>query len=316
MNELRKDYILDRWVIISTERKKRPNDFIEGGGKVKEGICYFCPGNEHLTPPEISRVEENGEWIIRCFPNKFPAVSLEQGEKQENFLKKYPAYGEHEIVVETNKHGEELEDLGVEHLVKVLDTYGERIDEMMGKEGVKYAVLFRNEGSFAGASFIHTHTQIISLPIIPPIVKEKIDAQAEYLKSNGTCPYCDIWKKEMKSERKITEDDNIAAFAPYASRFPFEVWIMPKRHVGKISSLSKDEKHSFAVMFKKIMTKLDSMLNNPPYNLLFYVAPEGDDLHFHIEICPRLAKWAGFEFGSGIVINTMSPEDAAEFYRN
>ncbi|ODS39428.1 MAG: hypothetical protein A7316_11065 [Candidatus Altiarchaeales archaeon WOR_SM1_86-2] len=305
-NELRKDYILDNWVIISPARKKRPRDFKKKEEEVKEGICYFCPGNEHLTPPEISRVEENGRWIIRCFPNKFPAVSLEGGS----------AHGEHEIVVETNEHGKELEDLSVDHLVKVLDFYSWRIEKLKSKEGVEYVVLFRNKGKEAGASFTHTHAQLISLPLVPPIVKEKIAASKKYADENGTCPYCDILKKEMGGERRILEDENACAFAPFASRFPFEAWIMPKRHIGRIGSMNEDEKRSFAKVFKKIMLKLRSMLGDPDYNLLFYLAPAGDELHFHLEICPRIAKWAGFEFGSGIIINTMGPEDAAGFYRD
>jgi len=201
-------------------------------------------------------------------------------------------------------------------LVKVLDFYSGRIEKLKSKEGVEYVVLFRNKGKEAGASFTHTHAQLISLPLVPPDVKEKIAASKKYADENGTCPYCDIWKEEMEGERRIMEDENACAFTPFASRFPFEVWIMPKRHLGQIGSMNEYEKRSFVKIFKKIMLKLRSMLGNPDYNLLFYLAPAGDELHFHLEICPRIAKWAGFEFGSGIIINTMSPEDAAGFYKD
>jgi len=323
MNELRKDYLLNRWVIISKGRGKRPQDFRhEENREVKSKVCFFCPGNEHLTPPEICRVEENNEWIIRCFPNKFPAVTPEEGkliENSGNFLTSIPAYGEHEVIVETPEHDKNIDDLSAEHIVKVLDVCSKRIEESMNNKKIKYAYIFKNWGLEGGASLSHTHIQLISLPQVPGAVQEKISASKKYDEKNKSCPYCDISNAEMKTKRGIFEDEHAASFAPFASRFPFEVWIMPKRHVKGIKDMTEAEKYSFAKILKKILMKLKTMLNDPPYNILFYFAPDESDcsnLHFHVEICPRLAKWAGFEFGSGIVINTMSPEDAAEFYKS
>jgi UDPglucose--hexose-1-phosphate uridylyltransferase len=296
--ELRKDYLLDRYVIIAKERGKRPNDFVHKGkkGKRKEGICFFCPGNEHLTPREISRVEENGKWVIRNFPNKFPATKW------------------HEIIVETPTHGKELSDLGVERIVKVFEVYAERINEIKKDKNVKYVLIFKNSGKEAGASLEHSHTQLIGLEMMPTLVQKEVNASKEYVKKKGTCPYCDIWRREIKSERKVFEDAYSAAFTPYASRFPFEVWLMPKRHVRNIDDLDKKELYSFAETLKKILMRLNSSLNCPPYNYYLHVSPDVEDLHFHIELFPRLAKLAGFEFGSGIIINVMPPEIAAEHY--
>ncbi|ODS42807.1 MAG: galactose-1-phosphate uridylyltransferase [Candidatus Altiarchaeales archaeon IMC4] len=315
MNELRKDYLLDKWVIIASGRKKRPSDFVHETEEVG-GVCYFCPGNENMTPPEICRVEEGGKWAIRCFPNKFPAVSLEDGKKQDGFLTSRPAYGEHEIVVETSRHDEDFADLSVERIVMALEVYSGRIEELKRRNGIKYVSLFRNKGNGAGASFAHSHAQIISLPMVPPEVLEKIEVSKRYAKEKGACPYCGIWKKEVKSERQIFEDENVAAFAPYASRFPFAAQVMPKRHIGQLGEMTAEEKRSFATAIKKILKKLDLEMGDPAYNMLFHIAPVSDEMHLHVEVFPRVSKYAGFEFGTGIIINIVPPEEAAEFYRS
>jgi len=315
MNELRKDYLLDRWVIIAKDRGKRPTDFIQKPKVEKPKICFFCPGNEHMTPPEIDRVEENGKWIIRCFPNKFPATTTEFEENEESFLVKQTAYGKHEVITETPNHNMHLNELSVEHIVKVLDMYSSRINEIKKDKRIKYVIIFKNQGSVAGASLDHSHTQLIALPIIPGLVKEETEAARKYKEENGNCPFCDIHSYEAKSERLIFEDDYTISFAPFASRFPFEVWIMPKRHVRFLYDLNDEEKYSFAKMLKRILRKLHSSLNKPPYNFWFHQSPDDGDLHFHLELAPRLAKFAGMELGSEIVINVVPPELAAQHYK-
>lgn len=299
MPELRKDFLLGRWVIIAKERGKRPNDFWHALEKEEkhEGICFFCPGNENTTPPEISRVEENGKWVIRNFPNKFPATKW------------------HEIVVETPIHEKDFADLSVEKISRVFEVYCQRQEEIKKDSEVKYVLVFKNEGKGAGASLQHSHTQLIGLEIIPPLVQKEVDASQKYFQENKSCPFCDVWKNEMETERKVLEDEYTAAFTPYASRFPFEIWLMPKRHVKNLPELSSGEIYSLAETLKKILTRLKESLNNPPYNYYLHMAPGGDDLHFHLELFPRVSQWAGLEFGSEIVINTMPPEVAAGFYR-
>jgi len=315
MNELRKDYLLDRWVIIAKDRGKRPTDFIQKPRVEKPKVCFFCPGNEHMTPPEIDRVEENGKWIIRCFPNKFPAATTEFGEIEENFLVKQPAYGKHEVIAETPNHNEHLNELSVGHIVRILDMYSSRINEIKRDEKIRYVMIFKNQGSAAGASLDHSHTQVIGLPMVPRLVKEETEAAMRYREEKGNCPFCDIHSYEAKRERLILEDDYTISFAPFASRFPFEVWIMPKRHVRFLDDLNDEEKHSFAKMLKKILRKLHFSLNKPPYNFWFHQSPDDGDLHLHLELAPRLAKFAGMELGSEIVINVVPPELAAQHYR-
>ena len=308
MNELRKDSLLNRYVIISPKRIHRPGDITKREKEGKKGTCFFCPGNEHLTPPEIMRQEENGNWIIRVFPNKFPAVSFENPGNFEN-----AARGVHEIIVETPEHVECIEHLSPEYMVKILDVYDERIRKLSEIEDISYVLVFKNKGREGGASLEHTHTQVIATTVLPTNVLEKVKALDDYRKKHNLCGYCDVIKKEESGERVIFEDEHVISMAPYASRFPYEALIMPKRHVLKLHQLNENEKHSIAKALKMILMKLGS--DNISYNFWLHYAPGVNDLHLHFEITPRLTHWAGFEFGAGIIINVIPPEDAAKFYR-
>ncbi|MEW6328923.1 MAG: galactose-1-phosphate uridylyltransferase [Candidatus Micrarchaeota archaeon] len=313
-NELRKDPLFERYAIIAEARGKRPTDFALKRAPCEskpEGICYFCPGNEHLTPPEISRITEKGKkgWIVRCFPNKFPAVSRDSPR----------AYGYHEIIVETNKHGATLSELSTPHIKKVLDMYASRVLALHKDKKIKYVLIFKNEGEEGGASLSHTHTQLIALAQIPPVIEDEIRAQKKFKRSHKKCALCELAKKEKNSERAVYENDEFVCFAPYASRFSFETWVLPKKHIPSLAQLTEKQKLALADALKNSLGKLDKLLNRPPYNYLVHIAPargrEYMDFHFHIEICPRLARWAGFEFGSGIMINSMPPETAAKALR-
>jgi len=316
MNELRKDYILDRWVIIAGDRGKRPTDFALKSEKIKkEKTCFFCPTNEHMTPPEISRIEEDGKWIIRVFPNKFPAVDKAEGSSPENFLNMIPAYGVHEVVVDTNDHEKTLCDMSEEYLVKVFDVFMDRIRELEADSQSRYVSVFKNHKKIAGASLSHSHSQIASIPIIPSLVASELEASNNYIKKNKSCPFCDISKNESKSERAIFEDENVFTVAPYASRFNFEAWIIPKRHVKNFDELKEDEKISFVKTLKQLLVRLRDGLKDPGYNFFLHYCPKGEDFHFHLELCPRIGKWAGFEYSTNITINTMPPETAVKFYR-
>ncbi len=308
-NEWRKDYLLDRWVIITANRGKRPQEFVRKREEKpsEAGTCYFCPGNEHMTPPEIARrVGSNNQWIIRCFPNKFNAVDL-------SFPK---AYGTHEVIVETPVHGQRLSELGVEHLVKVLEMYAERTRKLAENKKLKYVLIFKNEGPAAGASLAHSHTQLVSLDRVPMLVQEEMKAAK---KAGGGCPYCKIWKKEKQQKvRVIYENEHAIVFAPYAPRFTFESWLFVKPHRGSLGEMSGKELHSVADALKHLLVKLDRLLGNPDYNYYVHAAPlrkKDGDLHFHIEICPRLGIWAGFEFGANSFLNSMPPERAAKALR-
>lgn len=304
-NQIRKDYLLDRWSIIAANRDKRPRDFKRPDEPARSEIdenCAFCPGNEKHTPPEIDRIERGRMWGVRCFPNKFAATTLDaKGEMNEHSR---PAYGSHEVIVETPKHNEDLADLSIEHMLDLFEMYKRRIDAINTIEGVEYVSLFKNKGHIAGASLIHAHTQLIGLPMVPPVVQKKADA------SKKECQLCEIIKKEQYT---IFEDDNVAAFAHYAARFPLEAHIMPKRHVGSLSDLNESELKSFVYALKHILEKLAKI--NAPYNFALFENPAKCNMHLHLEVYPRLALLAGFELGSEMYINSMPPEKAVEFYK-
>lgn len=310
MNELRKDYFLDRWVIIATGRGSRPHQFKSEKKSKDVDVCFFCPGNESMTPPEIDRVEEDGKWVIRVFPNKFPAVAEEGNPnvRTDNTFYTYAsAYGSHEVLVESPNHDDEFGDLSVERIVKILKMYNKRINELMKKKHVRYVFVFKNQGKEAGTSLVHTHTQIIALNKIPSLLQEEAEA------TKDECKYCQVIEKEKDSERRVLENSTFVSFTPYASRFPMEAWVFPKRHLNCLNDMNEQEYNDLAEQLRLFTSKLEEI--NAPYNFYLHHSVEGDDLHFHVEIAPRISIWAGLELGSDIDINIIAPESAARFYR-
>jgi UDPglucose--hexose-1-phosphate uridylyltransferase len=308
--ELRKDYILDRWVIISEKRGERPKDFVKSAAKSEPRTCFFCPGNENTTAAEIMRKEKDGSWYIRVFKNKYPFLE-ETGNPQvrtdNDFYTFASAFGSHEVVVETNVHGEMLSDLSQERIAEVFKVYAERINAL--EKNSEYVVVFKNEGGEAGASLAHSHTQVGSMNMVPTLVQSEVTAS----KKNG-CAYCEIIKKEKNSDRRCLENDSFLSFAPYASRFNYEIWLFPKSHIKGFKDFDEKKYDDLAEMMKKILVKIKGL--NASYNFVIHYSPKGENLHFHIEILPRISSWAGFEFSTGITINSVSPESAAEYYRS
>ncbi len=316
MIELRKDYILDRWVILAPSRKKRPRDFARQAADTASNACVFCSGNEKLTPKEIGRINSpGGGWAMRWFQNLFPAVT-EEGPKEartdNSFYTFAAAYGSHEIIVETPEHGRQLWDFTAEEVLQLLMLYRERITELGKKDSIKYVAVFKNHGLEAGASLAHSHSQVASVNILPQQVREETEA----VKNHNSCPYCRIIETEKNSYRRCFENNYAVAFTPYASRFNFEIWIFPRRHFRQLSDATADELQGISQVLQQVLAKLREL--NAPYNYVLHYLPatEGSsDFHFHIEVQPRLSTWAGFEFNTGIVINSVTPEDAARFYR-
>jgi len=311
MGILRKDYILDRWVYYAIGRKTRPRDFKSIEIKDNSKHCYFCPSNEHLTPPEIGRVEYKGSWKIRWFLNKFPAVEKNQNPKlkQKKFLIEGNSYGIHEVIVEASRHKSQFWDLPISRIRELLEVYKFRISYLSKLKGIKYVDIFKNHGKDAGTSLVHSHSQVMALTQIPSLITEKLNAVKKYKK----CPYCEIIKLESKSRRKIFETKNIVAFAPFASRFNYEAWVFTKQHKKSMDELGEDELMDLAIALKKIISKLKKI--NVSYNFFINYSPAKEDLHFHIEVTPRIATWGGFELSTGAVINSVMPEEAAGFYR-
>lgn len=314
--ELRKDYILDRWVIIAPNRSKRPDEMAKEEDIEKNHIdpkdCFFCPGNESQTPDEIGRLRDDGHWKIRWFPNKFTIVDKKGSPSirtDNEFFTVSDAYGKHEIIVETPDHKKRMWDMSEDEITDVLRIYASRIDELLREPNTKYVDIFKNEGSDAGTSIEHTHSQVVSLNMVPPVVQSKVDA----VKSHGSCPYCKIINIERESHRQVYEDESFVVFTPYASRFGYEVWIFPKNHYKNFMDFAEDDLVNLAGVLKNVLGRLKDL--HQAFNMAIYYSPKGEDLHFHVEIYPRISKWAGFELETGIIVNQVSPEDAAKFYR-
>lgn len=315
--ELRKDYISDKWVILAPGRAKRPHQFKEekiSKKELQEAIkkCPFEPGKEKDAPKEIGRISDNkGGWKMRWFPNKFPVVNLEGFSeiKTDNKYFTYgTAFGTHEVLVESPDHSKHLADLSVEDLKLLFNIYSQRIEDLSKIEGIKYVSVFKNYGKGAGASIPHSHSQIISYNEVPSKVRKECKAVSNFY----SCPYCEILNIEKDSLRQIWVDDNVVAFCPYASKFHYEVWIFPRRHVKKLSELNESEVTSFVTALSKVLKKLKFI--GAEYNYFLNYSPDEHDLHFHLRINPRLAVWAGFEYSTDCVINTITPEEAAKFY--
>src|SRR3989338_5826833 len=311
MGTIRKDYILDRWVYYAAGRVKRPRELKSVVVKDEPKTCYFCPGSEHLTPPEIGRLEYKGSWKMRWFLNKFPAVEKKGSAKlkAKKFYSESASYGVHEIIVETRHHKSQLADLPVWQVRELLEVCRFRIRELGKLKGIRYVEIFKNHGKDAGTSLIHSHTQVMALPQIPTLIREESKASIRGKK----CLYCRIIKLEAKSKRKIFETENVVAFAPFASRFNYEAWIFTKQHKKTMEELEKNELMDLALALKKILVKLKKI--NASYNFFIHYSPEKENLHFHIEITPRIATWGGFEISTDATINSVLPEDAARFYR-
>ncbi|MBN2368513.1 DUF4931 domain-containing protein [Candidatus Woesearchaeota archaeon] len=312
MGELRKDYILDKYVIIATERGARPDQFKKEEKTPTVKTDFFAPGNEAMTPNEIERFPPGAkDWQIRVFPNKFAAVKPEGNpalRTANTFFTYSDAFGYHEVIVETPNIDETLADLSEERISNVLKMFKKRIEVNMSSEGVKYVSVFKNHGERAGTSVQHSHCQLIAYNLVPEIILRKENAVKRYLQ----CPYCAILNIEKNSHRRCFENNSFVAFTPYASRFPFEIWVFPKRHILNITEFTEDDFVFLAEILKKILLKLKSL--NADYNLFLQYGIE--NMHFHIEITPRLSKWAGFELDTETIINIVTPENAAEFYRS
>jgi UDPglucose--hexose-1-phosphate uridylyltransferase len=328
MPELRKDPIHGRWVIISTERSRRPSDFVPEERRSIGGFCPLCEGNEDRTPPEVLAFRDNGTppntpgWSLRVVPNKFPALRIEGelGREGEGIYDKMNGIGAHEVVIETPLHDEVLSTLPLKAVKNVLLAYRERIIDLRRDQRLRYVIVFKNYGISAGASLEHSHSQIIALPIIPRTVAEEIEGAKNYFHYKDRCVFCDIIRQEFRQKiRIITENESFLSIVPFASRFPFETWILPKTHHPSFEHMEPSQYEKAAQILSDTLQRMHKLLNDPPYNYIIHSSsfPEldSDHYHWHLEIMPKLTKVAGFEWGTGFYINPTLPEEAAEYMR-
>ena len=339
MPELRKDPVIGRWVIISTERAKRPMDFASSEEQAEaQEHCPFCEGKEADPPPEIYAVRRSGTkpnspgWSVRVISSIKPVLRIE-GEldrRAKGMFDVINGIGAHEIIVEAPQHVRDLADLPAEGIREVLQVSVHRILDLERDPRFRYALWFKNTGAVAGAGRIqHSRSQLIATPVTPKRVKEELAGARRYFEDKERCLMCDLisQEREMK-ERVVCDSSHIIALCPFASRFPFELAFFPKRHACDFASMTPEEIADLALVMKHVLSRLNTVLNHPPYNYVLHTAPFRrhrakagywksieEDYHWHIELIPRLTRVAGFEWGSGFYINPTPPEEAARYLR-
>lgn len=328
MPQLRKDPIIRRWVIIATERAKRPKDFKPILSPPEEGECPFCK-REDATEVFVVSDDKGGERVrVLSNSNPFLTKDREFWKKGEGPYDLMEGFGFHEVVVETPQHIHNIADLSEEEIKDVLFVYCERFKTIMQDELIKYVLIFKNYGWEAGGGKVrHSRSYLMATPVNLKRVKEELEGAKFYYDYRERCIFCDMIKQEMgEGERVVYENDSFFAFVPFAPRFPFEVWILPKYHSPDFYTISAQHQYELAVALKKVLLKLKILLNDPPYNYIIHTAPFRRtypgywttidyDYHWHIEITPRLTQVAGFEWGTGFYICPVLPEEAAKFLR-
>lgn len=329
MPELRKDPIISRWIIISTERGKRPTDFIVETNSVKGGFCPLCPGNENTTPPEVlsyskskNHAPNNPGWTLRVVPNKYPALVIEGdlNKEGEGLYDKMNGIGAHEVIIETPSHEESFTYLPHERMIEVFLAFRDRLVDLSHDKRFRYVMVFKNFGAAAGASLEHSHSQLVALPVLPRMIKSELDGSLSYYNYKERCVFCDIIRQEINQDvRVITQNEHFVAIVPYAPRSPFEMWVLPKKHASSYITTDDESFRSLTAIFSECMRRLDKCIPNVPYNFVLHGAPLRSEslkhYHWHFEIMPKLTTIAGFEWGSGFYINPVPPEEAARYLK-
>ena len=327
MPELRKDYVTDTWVVFSPSRSRRPSDYESQTRATAKSGCPFCPGHEGMTPPEILAYRKEGPpnspgWWIRCVPNAYPALQIE-GELHRRITPIFHSMngiGAHEIIVETPDHDAHLAELSDFQAQEVITAYKQRYLDLTRDKRFRYILIFKNHGEPAGASISHPHSQLIATPIVPRRVTDEVNGVTRYYEATGgVCLYCDLVATELREgARIVSENGAFVALSPFAARFPFETWILPKNHEMAFEDLTDAERAPLASMIKDVLGRLDHILGDPPFNYYIHTSPcdhREVRYHWHLEITPRLTRMAGFERGTGFYINSVMPEDAASILR-
>lgn len=326
MPELRFNLITKEWVIIATERAKKPGTFKCRGIKKSlpslENICPFCPGNEAKTPDEIFRISDGEQWKIRVVPNKFAALRRDSEKVRINDGLKHivSGCGVHDVIIETPKHNLTTALLPLDHVSDIIRTYKKRFVELYSDPRIGHVIIFKNHGESAGTSLIHSHSQIIGAPVTPFQIRSRIEEAIRFFDVTGECLICRTLSEEKKEgQRIIFETEHFLSFIPYAAVSAFHTWIFPKRHSASFSEITEEEINDLALNLKTTLAKFYCGLNDPDFNYSIRSNRPKDAMseysHWYISIVPRVTTTAGFEMGSGIFINSALPEESAAYLR-
>jgi len=331
MHELRKDILLGRWVEVLSE-SLAPSDYaLTHNNTPSEGNCMFCPGREHEIPPEIASIRKPGgqPWWVRAVPSHNPMFQIEGdlGRRGVGIYDRMNNIGANEILIESPEHNTRPEDMGVDQMVRVIRLYRDRNADLEKDSRLRYILIYKDSGRDAGAVFTHPVSFLMATPVIPKTVKDELDNAKQYFAYKERCVFCDIITQELQiGDRVILETKYFVAFCPYAAQFPFETWIIPKRHSCAFHEIIPEEIEDMGYVLMSVLKKLRKIFIDPPFNYFIHTAPNmvprrnhwhtlGEDYHWHLEIMPRLIRTSGFEWGSGFYILPTSPEHAAKYLR-
>ncbi|MCG9479594.1 MAG: galactose-1-phosphate uridylyltransferase [Actinomycetia bacterium] len=333
MPQLRKDLITGDWVIIATERAKRPDKF-KGQSQVRppetnNATCPFCAGNEDMTPQEVFTIDKvinrkpNQEgWQVRVVPNKFPALISKVGldSSKIGIYDVMSGFGVHEVIILTPQHIRDIGDLSHQELVSMVTAYKSRIDELKKDDRIKSVIIMHNQGKEAGASLDHTHSQLFGLPFIPPVLGKELRGTIAYFNDHDRCAMCDILEYEQQQQKRIVYmDQYFMVLQPFASGSPYETWVVPRQHSPNFEDIDKQQMQSFCRCLKLVLDFFYHQLDNPAFNYYIHTSPTlidtGKYYHWHLELIPKLTIKAGFEMGTGVNINITTPEFTAEYIK-
>ncbi|MBN1957901.1 MAG: galactose-1-phosphate uridylyltransferase [Desulfuromonadales bacterium] len=338
MSELRWDPLKNNWTIMAMGQGRRPQDFWQQHDLPATGFCPFCPGYESKTPSEIYAHRPGGSarnqpgWQVRVIPNKVPALGIE-GEldnRAEGLYDRMNGIGAHELIIETPDHQTQLADLSIEQITEVLKAYRVRMLDLRNDSRFRYIFIFKNCRIGTASNIQHSHSQLIAVPLIPPLVATELDCCRDHYQRKERCLVCDLIRQERQAKERIVKDDgNFLVYAPYASRFPFELMITPVAHQHDFATQTDQQLQSLAETLRDALQRIRKVLRDPPYSLILHSAPPMHsrwgrpdywamlpaNYHWHIELAPKLTRMTGFEWGSGFHINPTAPEEAADFLR-
>ena len=324
MSELRKDPVVDRWVIISPERAGRPQPLQLRQPLLRTEPCPFCAGNEGATPPAVltlpgaDKPSAKHTWSVRVVPNKYPALTdaVPMRLSQSRIYEMTAGVGVHEVIIESPHHITRSQDLSEEQFKNVLLAFAERIRELNKDKRWRQLLVYKNQGAEVGATLEHVHAQLIALPMVPRDVQAEVSGAKRHYDQVGRCIYCDIIAEELRNRaRLVFEDDGFIVLCPFASRFAYEILILPRQHRAFFDSEPDENYAVLARALRQVLLRLDRKLGDLPFNYVLHSSPLGETAdnyyHWHVEILPKIGQVAGFEWGSGWNINTVPPENAA-----
>ena len=330
MSRIRQDPTTKEWVIVASERARRPHDSRRPRpprhAKAADPACPFCPGQEAATPPELMRIPagDGTGWAVRVIANKFPVLDGRAVPARREYgplFREMDGAGHHEVIVETPVHDRKIARMVDAEVEAILRAYQARLHALARDPHLKLIIVFKNHGETAGTSLTHPHSQLVATPVAPAQIRRKYEVAIAHYDDTGRCLYCDLVEAELRArERIVWETDAFVVFEPFASRVPFETWIAPKRHQPSFARVSAEDLAALATVLRRTLAALDAELGDHDFNYVLHTAPTGDENKdyylWHIQILPRLTTSAGFELGSGMFVTTVLPEESAAALRD